>query len=95
MKNIPDKIYLILGDIDLNDIDEFKELSEVTWCEDKVFDSDIEYKREETIEINKKSDALYDAENLNCLYKCRNCFEVCIEEIDNYCPNCGRKIKWI
>ena len=44
MKNIPNKIFLNLGD-DLEDFDDFNELGEVTWCVDKVGDGDIEYQR--------------------------------------------------
>ncbi len=51
MKNIPDKIYLNLG-IDCEPVFEdenvdFKELSEVTWSQDKIGCNDIEYVRKE------------------------------------------------
>ena len=40
MKNIPEKIYLQLGE----DIGEdFKEHHEVSWCVDKIYDTDLEY----------------------------------------------------
>jgi hypothetical protein len=46
MKNIPDKIWLVTG---LSNTDEevkdFKELSEVTWSEEKIFDHDIPFER--------------------------------------------------
>ena len=46
MKNIPDKIWLVTG---LSNTDEevkdFKELSEVTWSEEKIFDRDIPFER--------------------------------------------------
>lgn len=45
MKNIPKRIFLNLGEIEYSGIKDFKELSDVTWCEDRVFDSDIEYIR--------------------------------------------------
>lgn len=42
-KNVPDRIYLVTG-IELHDRSiDFKELFEVTWSEDKVFESDIVY----------------------------------------------------
>ena len=44
MKNIPNTIYLNLGE-DLEDFEDFNELGEVTWCADKVGDGDIEYQR--------------------------------------------------
>ena len=44
MKNIPNKIFLNLGE-DLEDFEDFNELGEVTWCADKVNDNDIEYQR--------------------------------------------------
>lgn len=46
MKNIPDKIWLVTG---LSNTDEevkdFKELSEVTWSEEKIFGRDIPFRR--------------------------------------------------
>jgi hypothetical protein len=43
-KNLPNKIYLNVGDIyTFEEEVDFKELDEVTWCEDKIDDNDIEY----------------------------------------------------
>ena len=46
MKNIPNKIWLVTG---LSNTDEevkdFKELSEVTWSEEKIFDHDVPFRR--------------------------------------------------
>lgn len=42
MKNIPKKIYLQI-DEDGETPEDFKELSDVTWCEDRINDSDLEY----------------------------------------------------
>lgn len=44
MKHIPNKIYLNIG-CDPKDVKDFEDLSEVTWCADKVGDGDIEYTR--------------------------------------------------
>ena len=46
MKNIPKKIWLQIGDEDDViglDEDNFNERAEITWAENKIFDSDIEY----------------------------------------------------
>lgn len=40
MKNVPERIYLNLGD---ETTDDFRDLSEVTWSEDRVTENDIEY----------------------------------------------------
>ena len=40
MKHIPNKIYLNVG-CDTRDVKDFSELSEVTWCADKINDNDI------------------------------------------------------
>ena len=40
MKNIPNKIYLQVGDECPDDAD-FEELGEVSWNKDKVFENDI------------------------------------------------------
>lgn len=43
MRHIPKKIYLQIGeDCDAKD---FKDLNEVTWCQDKIHSTDIEYVR--------------------------------------------------
>jgi len=42
MKNIPEKIYLQIG-FEPDGCDDFTKLHDVSWCADKVFDSDIEY----------------------------------------------------
>ena len=44
MKHIPNKIYLNIG-CDPKEVEDFNDLSEVTWCSDKICDSDIEYTR--------------------------------------------------
>lgn len=44
MKNLPERIYLNLGDGCFDDAD-FRDLSEVTWSEEKVNDTDVEYVR--------------------------------------------------
>lgn len=44
MNNIPEKIWLNLGEEVPEDAD-FRDLSEVTWSENKVFDNDVEYVR--------------------------------------------------
>ena len=44
MKHIPNKIYLNVG-CDAREVKDFSELSEVTWCADKINDNDIEYQR--------------------------------------------------
>ena len=44
IKNAPKRIYLQVGDIPTDDID-FKDLHEVSWCEDKINDNDLCYIR--------------------------------------------------
>lgn len=44
MKNLPERIYLNLGDGCFDDVD-FRDLSEVTWSKEKVNDTDVEYVR--------------------------------------------------
>lgn len=50
MKNIPEKIYIQVGE-DVEQDEDFKELDAeaVTWCADKVFHNDIEYIRKDLI----------------------------------------------
>lgn len=54
IKNLPEKIYLNLGDGCLDDTD-FHALSEVTWSEDKATDNDVEYiRKSEWISVDER-----------------------------------------
>ena len=44
MKNIPERIYLQIGAETPKDCN-FEELDEVTWCQDRISENDIEYVR--------------------------------------------------
>lgn len=57
MKNVPNKIYLQVGELtdeEMREVD-FDDLSEVTWCKDNIFPTDIEFCRsgQETLSIGK------------------------------------------
>ncbi len=43
MQNVPNKIYLNLGDIEHEDVKDFNELSGISWSTERIDDSDIEY----------------------------------------------------
>lgn len=43
MRNIPQKIYLQIAEAKQKDDIDFNELAEVSWCADKINDSDIVY----------------------------------------------------
>src|SRR5690606_7010112 len=58
MKNIPQKIYLQLGDDYLDETSDFNKCSEVTWCEDRQYESDIEYVLVKDIESASESPEL-------------------------------------
>lgn len=66
MKNLPDKIYLNFGEItkeefEADDYNEFCKLDEfaVTFCEDKVYDTDVEFVRKDAF-IGKACEFLKD-----------------------------------
>ena len=50
MINIPEKIYLQIGDE--CDSEDFNELSEVSWCKDKIYENDIEFVLKEKTDNN-------------------------------------------
>ena len=53
LKNLPDKIWIQVGEIDIdfdNDFKKLRESNEVTWCEHKIDNWDIEYTRSSLIE---------------------------------------------
>ena len=59
MKNIPKKIYLQLGfDVDEWPSLDFNKCSEVTWCEDRQHESDIEYVLVKDVESASQSPEL-------------------------------------
>lgn len=47
VKNIPEQIYLQIGEeIEMDDVEDFENIQnnyEITWCKDKINDNDIEY----------------------------------------------------
>ncbi len=43
MKNVPKVIYLQTGNEDIQPDEDFNSLTEVSWCADKIFPTDIEY----------------------------------------------------
>ncbi len=46
IKNVPEYIYLQIGeDCDCVDFKEIEQTHEVSWCEDKINNNDIVYKR--------------------------------------------------
>ena len=44
-KNIPERIFLVMGSEDITAEDDFSELDEITWSLSPVFKNDIEYVR--------------------------------------------------
>lgn len=58
MKNIPEKIYLHLGDPDdLGDRKDFNELGGVGWSDERINENDVEYVRKDTDVV--KSDCIF------------------------------------
>lgn len=49
MKNVPERIYLNIGDGVPNDVD-FRDLEEVTWSDERINDSDIQFVRAKEVE---------------------------------------------
>ena len=48
MENIPNKIYLQIGELDENDNNDFEMLkNDITWSADKIYKNDIEYRLKE------------------------------------------------
>ena len=54
MENIPERIFLHLGDPDdLGDCDDFNELGMVSWSDERINDNDVEYVRREQMKREK------------------------------------------
>lgn len=60
MKNIPEKIYLQIGEEEIEPDYDFNKLGEVSWCSDKIFPSDIEYVLAKNSEDMSWVDEMYD-----------------------------------
>lgn len=84
MKNIPEKIYLQIGDADVtidNEINDFNDLfaGAITWADSQINDSDIEYslkkqqQQKEVVGDEKKPCKCKDRRELFERYQCVNC----------------------
>ena len=69
MKNLPEKIYLNFGEITKEEFetDDYKEVCKldeyaVTFCEDRVYDTDVEFVRKDAF-IEKAEEFIYIALN--------------------------------
>lgn len=45
IRNVPERIFLVLGDGIFDGSEDFDELSEVTWSKERVYPNDIEFVR--------------------------------------------------
>jgi hypothetical protein len=65
MKNLPEKIYLQIGEeADIDDNLDFNELVGVSWCSDKIEESDVEFVRSDIAEQMAKDATRDFVENL-------------------------------
>ena len=80
MKNLPEKIYLNFGEItneefETDDYNEFCKLDEfaVTFCEDRIYDTDVEYVRKDAFieKVLKYLDADFYFNNSRYSIECR------------------------
>lgn len=53
-KHTPTRIFLVMGDEDVTNKDDFLELEEITWSFEKVFKTDIEYVRKDLYDALKR-----------------------------------------
>ena len=64
MKNLPDKIYLQIGeDINIDSNTDFNTLEEVTWCKDKINNNDIVYIRADLKQLSEETRKDFEKEN--------------------------------
>jgi hypothetical protein len=65
MKNLPEKIYLQIGEeADIDDNFDFNELVGVSWCSDKIEESDVEFVRSDISEQMAKEFAEQEIINI-------------------------------
>jgi hypothetical protein len=78
MKNIPDKIYLQIGE-NADDVD-FNDLYEITWADEPIFDNDIEYVNHEL--FNKFIDEHYSHSSESYKQELKDSFVNYLKKID-------------
>ena len=79
MKNIPNKIPLVLGAA--GGVEDFKTLQDVTWCSDKIYDDDVEFISVDFISARIK-ELESEIENEDSEYSITNC-RFAIKELKN------------
>ena len=79
MKNIPNKIHLVLGTD--SGVEDFKTLQDVTWCSDKIYDDDLEFISVDFISARIK-ELEAEIENEDSEYSITNC-RFAIKELKN------------
>lgn len=65
IKNVPERIFLVLGDGIFDGSEDFDELSEVTWSKERIYPNDIEF-------VRKKYDRK-DIRNSSSKTECFSC----------------------
>jgi hypothetical protein len=80
MKNLPKKIYLQI-DADGEVPEDFKELEGVTWCNERIYPTDVEFI------LNERIFSSDDEKICDCIYPI-------VRDIypQEYCGDCGKKI---
>lgn len=64
MNNLPERIFLQIGEeVTANDICDFNELVGVSWANENIFNSDVEYIRKDVAEEMAKEFALFAVQN--------------------------------
>ena len=79
MKNIPDKIHLVLGVG--SGVEDFKTLQDVTWCSDKIYDDDLSFISVSSI-LARIKELEAEIENEGSGYSIVNC-RFAIKELKN------------
>lgn len=73
MRNIPNKIYLQIGE-DAELAVDYREFSrdDITWCEDRINDNDIEYVRSD-MNVEEECPACLRKNKITLNYRCGTC----------------------
>jgi len=90
MKNIPKIIYLNI-DTDIEEVKDFKELSEVSWCTDKINSTDLKYIHVSELESILEAHKEAIKEGVKYQHTCNNGKGCGIPYCDQLCGNIDKE----
>ena len=99
MENLPNKIYLQIGDADVTidqDTNDFNDLfrGAITWADERINDNDIEYERRLDVDLKNAALPIFDVSNNEVVVCDCNKGKFVFNEVkQELICGCGRRIR--